>query len=76
MRHALSHLHKQLGKFEDGHEEAEHGDPALLNDHERTVTLLGKLLIGTMHYASLSGSSVGEIEGWVQKWVEENEGKK
>jgi hypothetical protein len=69
LRHALSHLHKQLGKLEAAHEEAEHGEPKSLNDHEQITALIGKSLIGVLHYAILSDCSVEEIEGWIEKWA-------
>lgn len=73
LRHALSHLHKQLGKLEEAHEEAEHGEPKSLDDREQVTALVGKSLIGIVHYALLSECSVEEIEEWVKKWAEQQE---
>lgn len=73
LRHALSHLHKQLGKLEAAHEEAEHGEPQALSDHQAVTAFLAKSVIGILHYAMLSEQPVEEIEAWIKKWADDTD---
>ncbi len=65
-QHVLNHLMKQVGRLAARQERVDHGEADLLGERTALTEQTGKLAATALHYASLSGVSVEEIEAWIK----------